>query len=431
MNDVFSIKGFSFPDNFLFGSAVAGHQVEGDNIHSDYYAREMENLARDPSSVPSGKACDHYRMYKEDVAILKTLGHKVFRFSLEWARIEPSEGEFSAEAIEHYLDVMRELKASEIKVFLTLVHFTVPEWFSKKGGFLKEENFVYFLRFVERVVPIYAPYVDFWCIFNEINAGLTENAFRKKFNCTRLHAKAYHIIKGFSDKPISTAHAYLGYFPKRLCDPFDNAILQYADAFSNEFFFHAMRTGELVMAGIDGIYDKDIKGTVDFWAINSYDRKMRDARRPSMRGTRYPMTHTPLINEPYYQDEFYPELFIHALTRLRDKPIFISENGCAADNDDFRIVYLAEYLAAINEAMGMGVEVMGYLYWSLLDNYEWGSFKPRYGLVDVDRDNGFKRTIKPSGYFLREIIESGKYTPALLRKYLKELPRVEYDPGEV
>jgi beta-glucosidase len=370
-------------------------------------------------------------MYKEDVAILKTLGHKVFRFSLEWARIEPSEGEFSAEAIEHYLDVMRELKANEIKVFLTLVHFTVPEWFSKKGGFLKEENFVYFLRFVERVVPIYAPYVDFWCIFNEINAGLTENAFRKKFNCTRLHAKAYHIIKGFSDKPISTAHAYLGYFPKRLCDPFDNAILQYADAFSNEFFFHAMRTGELVMAGIDGIYDKEIKGTVDFWSINSYDRKMRDARRPSMRGTRYSMTHTPLINEPYYQDEFYPELFIHALTRLRDKPIFISENGCAADNDDFRIVYLAEYLAAINEAMGMGVEVMGYLYWSLLDNYEWGSFKPRYGLVDVDRENGFKRTIKPSGYFLREIIESGKYTPALLRKYLKELPRVEYDPGEV
>ena len=431
MNDVFSIKEFAFPKDFLFGSAVAGHQVEGDNIHSDYYAREMEKLKRDPNSVPSGKACNHYQMYKEDVNILKTLGHKVFRFSLEWARIEPSEGEFCEEAIRHYLDVMQELKANGIQIFLTLVHFTVPEWFSKKGGFLKDENFVYFLRFVEHVAPIYAPYVDFWCIFNEINAGLTENAFRKKFNCTRLHAKAYHIIKGFSDKPISTAHAYLGYFPKRLCDPFDNAILQYADAFSNEFFFHAMRTGELVMAGIDGIYDKEIKGTVDFWSINSYDRKMRDARRPSMRGTRYSMSHTPLINEPYYQDEFYPELFIHALTRLRDKPIFISENGCAADNDDFRLVYITEYLAAINEAMKMGVEVMGYLYWSLLDNYEWGSFKPRYGLVDVDRDHDFKRTIKPSGYFLREIIESGKYTPELLKKYLKELPRVEYDPGEV
>lgn len=431
MNDVFSIKEFSFPESFLFGSAVAGHQVEGDNIHSDYYAREMEKLKLDPNTTPSGKACNHYQMYKEDVNILKTLGHKVFRFSLEWARIEPNEGEFSAEAIRHYLDVMQELKTNGIQIFLTLVHFTVPEWFSKKGGFLKEDNFVYFLRFVEKVAPIYAPYVDFWCIFNEINAGLTESAFLKKFNCTRLHAKAYHIIKCFSDKPISTAHAYLGYFPKRLCDPFDNAILQYADAFSNEFFFHAMRTGELVMAGIDGIYDKEIKGTVDFWSINSYDRKMRDARRPSMRGTRYSMTYTPLINEPYYQDEFYPELFIHALTRLRDKPIFISENGCAADNDDFRIVYIAEYLAAINEAMTMGVEVMGYLYWSLLDNYEWGSFKPRYGLVDVDREHGFKRTIKPSGYFLREIIKSGKYTPELLKKYLNELPRVEYDPGEV
>lgn len=430
MNDVFSIKPFSFPSDFLFGSAVAGHQVEGDNIHSSHYARELEKLAKDPNTVLSGKACNHYEMYGEDIEILKTLEHQVFRFSIEWARIEPSEGEFCKEALDHYLDVLTKLKENGIKVFLTLVHFTVPQWFRARGDFQKEENFSYFWRYVEYIVPKVAPFVDYWCIFNEINAGLDERAFRKKFNCTRCHARAYHIIKQYSDKPISTAHAYLGYFPKRMNDPFDQAIGQYADAFCNEFFFHAMRTGELVMAGIEGIYDKEIKGTVDFWSINSYDRKMRDARRPSMRGTRYPMTYTPMIDEAYYQDEFFPELFIHALTRLRDKPVFISENGCPADNDDFRLVYITEHLAAIHEAMKMGVEVQGYLYWSLLDNYEWGSFKPRYGLVDVDRENGFKRTIKPSGYFLRDIIREGGYRPELLKKYLEQLPRVEYDPGQ-
>ncbi len=431
MNDIFSIKSFSFPREFLFGSAVAGHQVEGDNIHSSHYAKEMAKLEKNPAAVLSGKACNHYEMYREDIEILKDLGHQVFRLSLEWARIEPTEGEFCEQAIAHYLDVLRTLKENGIKVFLTLVHFTTPAWFWKKGEFEKEENFNCFWRYVEHVAPLVAPFVDYWCIFNEINGGLSESSFRKKFNCTRCHARAYHIIKQYSDKPISTAHAYLGYFPKRMSDPFDNALLQYADAFCNEFFFHAMRTGELVMAGIDGIYDKEIKGTVDFWSINSYDRKMRDARRPSGRGTRYASTFTPMIDEAYYQDEFFPELFVHALTRLRDKPVFISENGCPADDDRFRIAYITEYLASVHEAMQMGVEVWGYLYWSLLDNYEWGSFKPRYGLVDVDRENGFKRTVKPSGYFLREIIAEHGYRPEMLEKYLKELPRVTYDPGQV
>lgn len=431
MNDVFSIKPFSFPEGFLFGSAVAGHQVEGDNINSSHYIRELEKKEKNPNAVLSGKACNHYEMYREDIDILATLEHQVFRFSIEWARIEPVEGEFCPEAVAHYLDVLQTLKEKGIKVFLTLVHFTTPAWFYKMGGFEKEENLSYFYRYVEYIAPIVAPYVDYWCIFNEFNAGLTEAAFHKKFNCTRAHAKAYHIIKAISDKPISTAHAYLGYFPKRMNDPFDNALMQYADAFCNEFFFHAMRTGELVMAGMDGVYDKEMKGTVDFWSINSYDRKMRDARRPSGRGKRYSMTFTPMIDEAYYQDEFFPELFVHALTRLRDKPVFISENGCPADDDDFRLVYITEHLAAVHEAMEMGVEVWGYLYWSLLDNYEWGSFKPRYGLVDVDREHDFKRTIKPSGYFLREIIREGGYRPEMLRAYLSELPRVTYDPGEV
>ena len=276
-----------------------------------------------------------------------------------------------------------------------------------------------------------AQYVDRWNIFNEFNGGMNETHKIHKFNCTIGHAKAYHIINKYSNKPVSTAHAYMDFYPVRRQDKFDNALADYYDAFCNEFFFHAIRTGELVMEGIDGIYDKDIKNSLDFWSINVYDRKMRDARSKGIRGKRYDHTFTPMIDAPFYLDEFFPECVISALTRLSDKPVFISENGCSADDDRFRIAYITEYLCALHQAIKMGVEVQGFCYWSLLDNYEWGSFKPRFGLVDVDRENGFKRTIKPSGYFLKEIIENNGFKPEMLTKYLKELPKVKYDPSQV
>jgi beta-glucosidase len=280
-------------------------------------------------------------------------------------------------------------------------------------------------------VPIVAPYVDRWNVLNEFNGGMAESNRIHKFNCTIAHAKAYHIIKKYSDKPVSTAHAYMDFFPKRRNDKFDCATADFYDAFCNEFFFHAIRTGELVMAGMDGIIDKDIKGSVDYWSINIYDRKMRDARCKEIRGERYPMTYTPMIDEAFYLDEFYPECVIHALTRLIDKPVFISENGCSCDDDRFRIAYITEFLCALNQAIKMGVDVQGFCYWSLLDNYEWHSFKPRFGLVNVDREGDFKRTIKPSGYFLKEIIENNGFKPEMLKKYLKELPTIKYNPGQV
>lgn len=431
MNDIFSLKEFSFPENFLWGSATAGHQIEGDNIHSGHWAYEQQMLKNNPDYEVSGKACNSYEMYEEDVKLLKELGHKVYRMSLEWARIEPTEGVFNQEAINHYIKNLALLQENGIKVCLTLLHFTVPDWLAKRQTFQTPESIDCFLRFVEFIVPKVAPYVDFWIVLNEINAGLSDLQKRHKFNCTIAHAKAYHIIKKYSDKPVSTAHGFLDFFAYRRNDVFDKAIEQYHDAFCNEFFFHAIRTGELVMDGIDAVYDKDIKNSVDFWAVNLYDRKMRDARKAKLRGERYPANYTPMIDYPFYLDEFHSETAIHALTRLIDKPVFITENGCSANDDAFRIVYITEFLSAIHKAIELGVDVKGYLYWSLLDNYEWHSFKPRFGLVDVDREHDFKRTIKPSGYFYREIIENNGFKPEILKKYLKELPRVTYSPKQV
>lgn len=426
MNDVFSIKGFQFPKGFLWGSATAGHQIEGDNIHSNYWYNEQQRLAKDPTYEVSGKACNSYEMFEEDSKLLKELGHQVYRMSIEWARIEPVEGEFKQEEVDHYIKVFESLKTRGIKISLTLVHFVVPQWFAAKQGFYAMENLPYFERYVEFIVPKIAQYVDSWCVMNEVNMAVTEDMFDYKMNCVRYHARAYHIIKKYSSAPVSTAHGFIYMHGKRQGDKFDMALQNYYDVLCNEYFFHAIRTGELVVPHRDAIYDKEIKDTCDYWAINTYVRRMLDTRVAATKGQRYAYAKMPLLNKGFYIDEFNAECIVHHLCRLRDKPVVITENGLSCDDDDFRIVWLVEYLSAVHEAIQMGIDVRGYYYWSLLDNYEWGSYTPRFGLVNVDRENGFKRTIKPSGYFFREIIENNGYEPEMLKKYLKEMPKTVY-----
>ncbi len=218
------------------------------------------------------------------------------------------------------------------------------------------------------------------------------------------------------------------YQPKRLRDPFDEAFANYKDTFNNEFFFHAIRTGELVLYGKDAVYMPELKNSVDYWSINTYVRCLLDARvaEPTWSTERYSFEKIDMIDSPFYLNKINPECIVHNLSRLKDKPVYITENGCCCDDDNFRVVFIAEYLCAVHEAIRSGVDVRGFLYWSLLDNYEWNSFAPKFGLVDVDRQNGFKRTIKPSGYFLREIIENNGFKSEMLKKYLRETPKATY-----
>ncbi len=425
MTDVFSIKDFKFPEGFLWGSAVAGHQVEGNNIHSGHWHKEQEILKQNPDYEVSGMACNHYNMYEEDTLLLKNLGHQAFRLSLEWSRIEPEEGVFIDSEVEHYIKELSFLKEHGIKVFLTCVHFTVPLWFVQKGDFKKRENLKYFERFLEYVVPKVAKYVDFWNVINEFNLGTSDEKLDLKFNSVFFHTRGYHIIKKYSDKPISSAHALVQYYGKRQNDVFDTTMQKYYDIINHEFFFHAMRTGELVLPHRDAVWDNEIKNTVDFWSINLYTREVTDCRKANFTSERYPFTETRMIPAKFYLDEFFAECMYHNIMRLTDKPIYITENGCSCDNDDFRIVYLAEYLCAMHEAIKDGADVRGYLYWSFMDNYEWCSYIPRFGLVDVDFKNGFKRTPKPSAYFYKDIIENNGFSQEILSKYLKEMPKID------
>lgn len=425
MTDVFNIKAFKFPENFLWGSSTAAYQIEGNNIYSNNWHDELEKLKNGWDGEASGAACNHYNMIDEDVKLVADLGHQAFRMGIEWARIEPREGEFNKEATEHYIRELALLKEKGIKTFVTLIHFTVPKWFADKGDFQSLDNLKYFERYLNYILPKISPYVDFWNVLNEFNLGRDETRLTHKFNSVIYHARGYHIIKQYSDKPVSSAHALVQYCGKRQNDAFDLAMQHYMDVINHEFFFHAIRTGELVLPGKDAIYDKEIKDTVDFWAINFYTREIVDSRKFDLSSKRYPFTETRMLPMNFYLDEFYPECVYHNLSRLKDKPVYITENGCSCEDDDFRLVYLVEYLCALSEAIKDGVDVRGFLYWSLLDNYEWWTFIPKFGLVDVDREHDFKRTPKPSAYFYKEIIENNGYNPEMLKKYLTQMPRVK------
>ncbi len=432
MTDPFSLKPFTFPKNFLFGSATAGHQIEGNNVNASNYAYELECHEKDPSYALSGLACNSYEMFEADNQILATLGHKMYRMSIEWSRIQPSENEFSQKEVDHYIQVFESLKKKGIKICLSLTHGTVPIWFWKKESFYKMENLPFFEKYIAYTVPKIDAYVDYYLVLNEPNGGTDPKYFDFKFNAVRYHARAYHIIKQYSNKPVSTALMMVQQFGKRQNDKFDLAIQNYYDVLQNEFFLHAIRTGELVLPHRNAIYDKEIKNSCDFWSINTYRRRILDTRVENFSSARYRHEVIPVLKETDFKEGvFHADALIHNLTRLIDKPVLVSENGIACDNDDFRIVYIAEYLSALHQAMEMGVDVIGYLYWSLLDNYEWSTYVPRFGLVDVDRENGFKRTIKKSGYFYRDIIQNNGFNQEILRKHLHEIPRSQYAEATV
>ena len=416
MLGIFSMKDeIRFPKNFVWGSATAGHQIEGGNIHSSNWHREQEEHYPEPS----GQACNFWNLWKEDFALLSELEHRMFRMSIEWSRIEPEEGRHDEKALKRYLAMFEELKRRGCRLFLTLHHFSHPQWFQEKGEFRKRENVVFFLRHLEYLVPKIAQYVDLWSIFNEFNNGDSLELYDRKANCLFAHARAAALIRNWSKAPISTAHAMCPYQPHDPEDEFDVARTRIRNWVINDFFYHAIRTGEILFPYRNGEVIDGLKHSCDFWAINYYPRHFVTARTADGNAPRYECHRIRPINRDFYLEEFYPQGLVDGLCRLRDLPIWITENGFCCDDDRLRILYLARHLQAVSEAIERSCDVRGYLYWSLFDNYEWTSFVPRFGMVGVDFKT-FRRTPKPTAYFYREIIRNNAMSRELLLHYLPE-----------
>ena len=412
---------YTFPEPILWGSATAGHQIEGDNIHSSHYHNEQ---AHPEYYEPSGKACNSYELYKEDIELLKKLGHQAYRFSIEWCRIQPEEGKIDYEALAHYQDMLDRLAEAGIHSSVTLVHFSVPWWFDKKGGFAKLENHHYFTEYIDFIVPKIADRVGSWTILNEFNLSrsLDPAQLDRKIGCLKAHCIGAQAVKQYSNAPVSSAHAFVHQDPVRPLDKLDCTMANLSDWMVNEFFFHAVRTGEIVLPYRDMEYMPELKQSCDYWAINYYHRTPVTARTQNGLGTKLEFSRYKLVDCDFGQREFNPESFMQCASRITDKPVWITENGICCDDDRFRIIYTMLQLEAMKMALAYYPElkIKAYMHWSLLDNYEWSSYIPRFGLCDVNRET-FERTPKPSAWFLKEVIERNGFSGELFEKYVPEL----------
>ncbi|MBI3442171.1 MAG: glycoside hydrolase family 1 protein [Candidatus Sungbacteria bacterium] len=405
-----------FPKNFLWGAAASAHQVEGGN-HNDWSEWELANAERlaaeaekrfgrlpswpmireqttRPENYISGRACDHYRRFREDFDIARSLGHTSHRFSIEWSRIEPEEGRFDEHEIEHYREVIMALRERGMEPFVTLWHWTLPVWLRDKGGVESKEFPKYFARYVQNIVSSLGTSVRFWITLNEPDIQPMNAYFRGLWppqrtgilaysqavhQLIRAHKAAYQVIKTISPNAQIGVSKDNVYFESANWNPWNILLRMFADYFWNHYFFNAI-SGHQDFVGLNYYFHNRI----DWWYQRNENRKISDLGW-----------------------ELYPAGFYFVLKDLAryKKPIYVTENGLADMQDEKRAQFIKDCIASMKRAIGEGVDVRGYFYWSLLDNFEWDKgFWPRFGLMEIDYKT-LERKIRPSAREFKRIID--------------------------
>ena len=399
-----------FPAGFLWGSATAAHQVEGGNTANDWW--DWEHTPGSTATESSGDAIDHWNRYDADFALLAALGQNAHRLSLEWSRIEPAEGELSRVALDHYRRVLGSLADHGLTAFTTLHHFTLPRWFARRGGWLAPDAVDVFERYVAAVADALGDLMPYVCTVNEpqvvANNGYhtgefppghhdLEEARRVNAVLARAHRSAVAALRAGRGTPrVGTCLQMSVIEPLRPDDPHDVAA---ADALR-----------ELVV----DVHLDDLRagGDVgDFVGLQYYTRTRVDATAP---GWGAPVPEGAETTGMGW--EVHPEGFGQVLRRIADTglPVVVTENGIATDDDHQRVRFLAAHLEQLRAALRDGVDVRGYLYWSAFDNFEWAwGFGPTFGLVGIDRDDDFRRIVRPSAVAYGEVARSGSLAPLL------------------
>jgi beta-glucosidase len=383
----------TFPDGFRWGTATAAHQIEGGNWNNDWWL--WEHTPNSGTTEPSGDACDSYHRYAEDHAIVAGLGLDMYRFSVEWSRIEPEDGEISIAALDHYARVCDDLLERGVTPVVTFHHFTTPRWVAHHGGWEEPTTADRFARFCERTARHLGERIGIACTINEPNMvatggylagsfppGRQDPALRRAVNdvfCDA-HRKARDAIKGVrSDLDVGLTLA--------MQSP------------------HPVDGGEerarRIMRNLEDVYLECATGD-DFIGVQTYSRM-----RIGPDGTLGP---EPGVRTTLMGYEFWPEALEETIRRawaMTDgTPIIVTENGIGTDKDEERIEYVDRALQGVLRALDDGIDVRGYTYWSLLDNFEWAlGYGPTFGLVAVDRST-FTRAPKPSAAWLGSIAKA-------------------------
>lgn len=414
-----------FPENFLWGSSSAAHQVEGNNDKNQWWEFE-QRPGKIRNGDKSGIACDHYNRFEEDFNMLKKLNHNTHRISFEWSRFFPeSPSELNKEAVEHYHKVLDKLKELGLEPFVTLLHFTIPVWFAKRGGFEEKENIKYYEEFVKFIIREYKGKVKFWNTINEPSIYATEGYFDGEFppgkkdmigaftvikNQIIAHAKAYHIIKNEDpDAQVGIVKQIVYLVAKDINNPFDRIAASISDHLFNEVVIKALKTGDISFPlGFFEKYDY-IKGSSDFIGLNYYFRKYITLTNISGDFTLSEDERTTQMGNAIFPEGIY--LSIMRIYRELNLPIYITENGISTDDDEWRIEYIKSHLKEVHRSINEGADVKGYFYWSNMDNFEWNKgYYPKFGLIGIDRENNLKRIIKKSAKVYADIIKNNGFS---------------------
>ena len=406
-----------FSEGFLIGAATAAHQVEGNNIHSDYWAQEL--MPHTSFSEPSGDACDHYNRYEEDIRLMAEAGLNAYRFSIEWARIEPEEGIFDEAETEHYRKVIACCRENHIEPIVTLMHFTSPLWLIRKGGWEAESTIAYFSRYASYVTEKMGSELNYICTINEANMGLQLAVIAKRFQLMAQQAQ--------QKAKDAEGTVQVGMNFEKMMENMKYAAMENAEIFGTPQpqVFVSSRTTEgdiLVMkahqAAKSAIKERcpgikvgctlsmhDLQAVTggeafaaaaweeefthylpylkddDFLGVQNYTRTLYgpQGQMPAPEGAE-------LTQMDY---EFYPEALENVIRKVHEGfkgDLIVTENGVATSDDSRRIAFIDRALHGVKNCIDDGIPVKGYCYWSLMDNFEWQKgFGMTFGLIAVDR----------------------------------------------
>ncbi len=415
--------------NLLLGVASAATQIEGGDENNSWFDWFLQGKIKDGSNP--ARANDHYRRWRDDFRLMRQMGIQVYRFGVEWSRIEPENGVFDQSVLNHYRDMCLELKKLDIKPLLTLHHFTNPLWFEKMGAFSSPDSVAIFLRFVEKVVIHLGDLVSEFITINEPNVyavfgylygewppgqkslSVTLNVMSNLASC---HIKAYRLIHelrekaGFADSKVSFAHHMRVFAPAGPRNPWHRF---WARMLSLSF------QDWLAKACLTGVFPFPLRNSekmppghyYDFLAINYYTRS-------TVRGPSDGVREGAPVNDLGW--EIYPQGLIECagqLAKTYQKPIYMTENGTCDHEDRFRSRYISEHLRAICQS---DLPIERYYHWCFCDNFEWlEGESARFGLVHIDFETQ-ERSIKRSGEFYSRVIREGGISDELADAYCRQ-----------
>ncbi len=386
---------------FLIGAATAAHQVEGNNIYSDCWAQEQMNYSS--FKEPSLACVDHYNRCEEDIRLLAEAGLNAYRFSIEWARIEPREGEFSEEEIGHYRKVLECCRQYDIEPIVTLHHFSSPKWLISRGGWESENTVDYFVRYVKFVIARLGNFMHYVCTINEANMGVLIAAAAKRLKNSLqigLNTAEFQERTALIERENQTVFGVKNpaVFLSMRSKAGDNVIIkahQKAREAIKEIVpslqvgltlsLHDVQAEEGGETLAEEEWEREFLHYApflkedDFIGVQNYTRTVmgKDGALPGIGKT----------TQMGY--EIYPEALENVVRRVYHAlkiPVLVTENGIAADDDSLRCEFIDKAFSGLKNCLADGIPIKGYLHWSLLDNFEWQKgYCMKFGLIGVDR----------------------------------------------